>query len=110
MYLSKSVEEGALSNGPQDDFEQKRDLVSKEIGKRMLMGWTLLDASCPTCVMPLVMDNNGYTDFCVLCGPIEPFFDASTLKTRDMDYRLDKHETMDIEEEKKEDIARVNND
>jgi hypothetical protein len=55
----------------QDDFETKRDMVSKEIGKRMIQGWTLLDASCPHCVMPLMMDNKGRTDICVLCGLIE---------------------------------------
>jgi uncharacterized Zn finger protein (UPF0148 family) len=107
MYLSKSAEDGPLSYAPQDDFEQKRDLVSKEIGKRMLMGWTLLDASCPTCVMPLMMDNNGYSGICVLCGPVEAFFDASTIKTKDMDYILDKQETIVVEEEKKEDVATV---
>lgn len=96
MNLSKSAEEGALTYAPHDDFEQKRDIVSKEIGKRMLMGWTLLDASCPTCVMPLMMDDNGHKDICVLCGPLEPIFDASTIRTKDMDYAL--------EEEKKDEI------
>lgn len=51
-----------------DDFETKRDMVSKEIGKRMLQGWTLMDASCPHCVMPLMMDSKGRPDICVLCG------------------------------------------
>lgn len=110
MNLNKSVEEnGALTFAFEDDFEQKRDLVSKEIGKRMLMGWNLLDASCPTCVMPLMMDDNGNRDICVLCGPVEQFFDASTIKTKDMDY------THTIEDEKKgdekqEDIKEVRTD
>lgn len=108
INISKSGEERAYYD-PQDDFEQKRDLVSKEIGKRMLMGWTLLDASCPTCVMPLMMDNVGNRDICVLCGPIEQIFDASTIKTRDMDYRLDNDGALEAEE-KKEDIIPVYTD
>jgi uncharacterized Zn finger protein (UPF0148 family) len=53
------------------DFDAKRDIVSKEIGKRMTSGWTLLDASCPKCVMPLMMDNLGKPNICVLHGPVE---------------------------------------
>jgi uncharacterized Zn finger protein (UPF0148 family) len=52
----------------QRDFETKRNMVSKEIGKRMIAGWTLLDSSCPQCVMPLMMDTEGTSDICVLCG------------------------------------------
>ncbi|KAG7337904.1 hypothetical protein IV203_022434 [Nitzschia inconspicua] len=104
MTLSKYSQEGALSYTPHDDFEEKRDMVSKEIGKRMLMGWTLLDASCPTCVMPLMMDDSGNKDICVLCGPLEPTFDASTIKTKDMDYAIDKAFSIE-EEEKKKDIS-----
>mmetsp|Transcript_52635 Transcript_52635/g.127579 ORF Transcript_52635/g.127579 Transcript_52635/m.127579 type:complete len:991 (+) Transcript_52635:182-3154(+) len=63
------------------DFEEKRDLVSKEIGQRMLLGWTLLDASCPKCVMPLMMDNLGNRDICVLHGAVEPHsFDEPTVE------------------------------
>ena len=51
-----------------EDFESKRNMVSKEIGRRMLDGWTLMDASCPKCVMPLMMDNKGTPDICILCG------------------------------------------
>jgi uncharacterized Zn finger protein (UPF0148 family) len=53
-----------------EDFETKRNMVSKELGKRMVQGWTLLDASCPNCVMPLMMDIHGNGEICVLCGLI----------------------------------------
>jgi len=53
-----------------EDFDTKRNLVSKEIGKKMMQGWTLLDGSCPTCVMPLMTDGEGGPDTCVLCGPL----------------------------------------
>jgi len=53
-----------------EDFEVKREKVSKEIGKRMLQGWTLLDMSCPKCVMPLLTDENGENEICVLCGVV----------------------------------------
>ena len=52
----------------QEDFDTKRNMVSKEIGKRMLKGWTLLDMSCPNCVMPLMTDPGGKDEHCVLCG------------------------------------------
>lgn len=65
----------------QEDFETKRDVVSKVIGRKMLEGWTLLDVSCPKCVMPLMSDNNGEPNICVLCGPVsledEPFTDET---------------------------------
>ena len=67
MPLLKSLE-----GENEGDFDEKRDLVSKEIGQRMLLGWTLLDASCPKCVMPLMMDNLGNRDICVLHGAVEP--------------------------------------
>ena len=57
----KSVEE------LQRDFDTKRELVSREIGRRMIEGWMLLDMSCPVCVMPL-MSNGGPKAICVLCG------------------------------------------
>jgi uncharacterized Zn finger protein (UPF0148 family) len=53
-----------------EDFEEKRLVVSKEIGKRMLQGWTLLDMSCPNCVMPLLTDEDGKNEICVLCGVV----------------------------------------
>jgi uncharacterized Zn finger protein (UPF0148 family) len=87
----------------EDDFDKKRDEVSREIGKRLMMGWTLLDASCPHCVMPLMMDNDGNKDICVLCGPVE-YFDASTIKTREMDYHIEKEESFK-EEEKKDEVV-----
>ncbi len=54
----------------QKEFEIERDMVSKEIGKRMLEGWTLLDLSCPNCVMPLMTNTEGQTEICMLCGTI----------------------------------------
>lgn len=70
----------------QQDFETKRNMVSKEIGKRMIEGWTLLDSSCPNCVMPLMMDPAGNTDVCVLCGLVNTIqdTDGSTIKTVDV--------------------------
>jgi hypothetical protein len=54
----------------QTDFESKRDMVSREIGKKMGEGWTLLDGTCQTCVMPLMTDAEGTSDVCVLCDLI----------------------------------------
>ncbi len=70
----------------QQDFETKRNMVSKEIGRRMIDGWTLLDTSCPHCVMPLMMDTIGNTDICVLCGLVSTIqkTEASTIDTTDV--------------------------
>ncbi|GKY98004.1 hypothetical protein MPSEU_000758500 [Mayamaea pseudoterrestris] len=61
-------------NGPSEinveNYETKRDFVSKEIGKRMLKGWTLLQASCPQCTMPLMTDLDKRKEICVLCGVV----------------------------------------
>ena len=67
----------------QVDFESKRNTVSKEIGKRMMKGWTLIDTSCPRCSMPLMMDDKGRSNICVLCGLISAFeiSDGSTIQT-----------------------------
>jgi hypothetical protein len=54
----------------QIDFESKRDMVSREIGKKMVEGWTLLDGTCQTCVMPMMTDPEGTSDVCVLCDLI----------------------------------------
>eukprot|EP00980_Cylindrotheca_fusiformis_P029017 scaffold22696_cov118-Cylindrotheca_fusiformis.AAC.11 len=54
----------------QSDFETKRDMVSREIGKKMAEGWTLLDGTCQTCVMPMMTDAEGTRDVCVLCDLI----------------------------------------
>jgi uncharacterized Zn finger protein (UPF0148 family) len=52
----------------QEDFDTKRDMVSKEISKRMTKGWSLLDSTCPRCVMPLMTDASKESEICVLCG------------------------------------------
>lgn len=66
-----SVAASALTNPElqnlQTGFETKRDLASVEIGKKMALGWTLLDSTCPTCVMPLMMDTEGNSNVCVVC-------------------------------------------
>jgi uncharacterized Zn finger protein (UPF0148 family) len=53
-----------------DNIESKRTIVSKEIGKRMLQGWKLLNLTCPTCLMPLMIDENDEHEICVLCGMV----------------------------------------
>lgn len=52
----------------------------------MVEGWTLLDSSCPNCIMPLMMDPVGNTDVCVLCGIVDTMkeTDGMTIKTSDV--------------------------
>jgi uncharacterized Zn finger protein (UPF0148 family) len=48
--------------------EKNKDLINKEIGKKMIEGWTVLDASCPDCALPLLTDTQSKDAICVLCG------------------------------------------
>lgn len=82
--VANDVPEDWLGNGKEEEFEKKRDIYAKEIGKRMLEGWKLVDSSCPTCIMPLMMDDKGNTDICIACGEVKQQFDASTIATKDM--------------------------
>lgn len=71
-YAPPPSEGLSRDHGPHvgDDFESKRHLVSQEIGRKMIEGWTLLDLSCPHCVMPLMADGLGGQETCVICGPV----------------------------------------
>ena len=51
-------------------FESRRQVASKEIGKRMSEGWIILNSSCPQCSTPLMADTMGQNEICVMCGPI----------------------------------------
>ena len=79
---------GFVETYNEEEFAIQRELVSQEIGKRMMEGWLLIDASCLTCVMPLMMDYLGNSNICVnknCSGPaIDQQFDASTIATKDM--------------------------
>lgn len=50
--------------------KEERQNVSKEIGRRMVAGWNLLDIPCPKCVMPLMSKGEHTPNECVQCGPI----------------------------------------
>jgi len=75
-----------LGNGQEDEFEKKREIYSKEIGKKMLQGWNIIDSSCSQCVMPLMMDDKGNTNICIICGPMNTKQnDTSTIATKQFD-------------------------
>jgi len=74
-----------LGKGQEEKFAKMREHYAKEIGKKMLKGWLLTDASCPNCVMPMMMDDKGNKDICIVAGcEGPPKFDASTIATKDM--------------------------
>lgn len=54
----------------EEEFERKHAIVSREIGRRMLEGWKLLDTPCSECVMPLMAEVENGPEICILCGPI----------------------------------------
>jgi uncharacterized Zn finger protein (UPF0148 family) len=80
-----------------EDFEEKRTMVSKEIGKRMLQGWTLLDMSCPNCVMPLLTDEDGVNEICVICGVVGKMNKESAEDNYGLDYEQGKQHVRDVQ-------------
>ncbi|GJQ13676.1 hypothetical protein GpartN1_g5467.t1 [Galdieria partita] len=50
------------------EFQRDSDRVSRQIGEKLLQGWTLLDTNCPNpqCACPLMRDDQGAL-FCVSC-------------------------------------------
>lgn len=91
-FESEPVKEDPLEEWNEEDLtvlEQNREKYIKEIGKKLLKGWTLIDETCDTCVMPLMMDTNGKSGLCIACGDThlrkqQTTFDASTIATKDM--------------------------
>jgi uncharacterized Zn finger protein (UPF0148 family) len=59
------------------DFESKRSAVSQKMAEKMAEGWTLLNLTCPQCVMPLMSDGNGRSEICLLCGVVGSHGDGS---------------------------------
>jgi len=50
-------------------IRERRDIATREIGKRMMVGWTLMGDKCNGCEIP-TMERDGVVE-CVICGPIE---------------------------------------
>ena len=49
----------------------KHNAANREVGRRILDGWQLLDSPCPTCQMPLMCEAYGTPEVCVFCDPDE---------------------------------------
>jgi len=49
----------------------RRDSSEKEVGRRILQGWQLLDSPCPKCMSPLMSESSGGPEVCVFCKPEE---------------------------------------
>jgi len=73
-FVSKRNRFSRISNAHRSGFDQgdrKRDLASREVGRRMLEGWQLCESPCPTCQMPLMSEAFGTPEICVFCDPDE---------------------------------------
>eukprot|EP00554_Chaetoceros_debilis_P003697 CAMPEP_0194083328 /NCGR_PEP_ID=MMETSP0149-20130528/8975_1 /TAXON_ID=122233 /ORGANISM="Chaetoceros debilis, Strain MM31A-1" /LENGTH=1125 /DNA_ID=CAMNT_0038765709 /DNA_START=137 /DNA_END=3514 /DNA_ORIENTATION=+ len=46
----------------------RRSAVSREVGRRILDGWILLEAPCESCQMPLMSEAFGTQEFCIQCN------------------------------------------
>jgi len=73
-FVSKRNRFSRISNAPRSGYDQgesKRDLASREVGRRMMEGWQLLESPCPSCKMPLMSEAFGSPEICVFCVPDE---------------------------------------
>eukprot|EP00522_Entomoneis_paludosa_P012336 CAMPEP_0172453996 /NCGR_PEP_ID=MMETSP1065-20121228/11110_1 /TAXON_ID=265537 /ORGANISM="Amphiprora paludosa, Strain CCMP125" /LENGTH=1418 /DNA_ID=CAMNT_0013206253 /DNA_START=72 /DNA_END=4328 /DNA_ORIENTATION=- len=71
---SDEVEDGSekpAGDPRSDEFDNKRQVVSKAVEERMAQGWILLNAACDECAMPLMADTSGANEICVYCGRTE---------------------------------------
>lgn len=53
----------------------RRDAASREVGRRIMDGWQLLDRPCKDCQMPLMSETFGAPEVCVFCETEEQFVD-----------------------------------
>ena len=104
--VARSVREPApnrngkwVGSDQEAQFEKNREKYAKEIGKKMMQGWKIVDSSCPTCVMPLMMDDKGNNDLCIGCNKQikHSHFDASTIATNDVGHIESKDEEHGLE-------------
>lgn len=102
--------ESVLSNSHaahevQSEFESKRKLVSKEVGKRLLKGWTLLDKACPYCVMPLMTNKKQMDEICVLCGLVGKKKEVGTKRQDNVDQLARKQAPAQLDNLRPSDVA-----
>jgi hypothetical protein len=45
------------------------EVGSREVGRRLQLGWQLLDSPCPACLMPLMAEAQNSPEMCVFCDP-----------------------------------------
>lgn len=60
--LNNKSKKGVLSSSV-------RESGSKEVGRRILEGWQLLESPCPVCMNPLMSEFPGAPEVCVFCDP-----------------------------------------
>ena len=51
------------------NFDSSHDIASREVGRRMQLGWQLLESPCPSCLLPLMSETMGSPEVCVFCDP-----------------------------------------
>lgn len=62
----------SLANrGGRNDANARRDIASREVGRRILDGWQLTESPCPSCQMPLMCEAFGTPEICICCDPDE---------------------------------------
>lgn len=55
------------SNRNIDNSNDRRNAASREVGRRIMDGWLLLDRPCDECQMPLMSETFGAPEVCIFC-------------------------------------------
>jgi len=61
----------SANRGGSHDHDARRDAASREVGRRILSGWQLLESPCSSCQMPLMSEAYGTPEICIFCDPNE---------------------------------------
>jgi len=66
---------------------ERRNAASREVGRRIMDGWLLLDRPCDECQMPLMSEAFGAPEVCIFCDIDEDFDDGHDNDMADLDNR-----------------------
>jgi len=73
-FVSKRNRFSRISLAPRKESNKNNGghgLANREVGRRMMKGWQLLESPCPECQMPLMSEAFGTPEVCIFCDPDE---------------------------------------
>ncbi len=68
-YLNKKQRYQKISTSMRRINFDPSEGASREVGRRMQLGWQLSESPCPSCLMPLMSETPRSPEICVFCDP-----------------------------------------